>query len=60
MKIMERKQYNRPEVKNTKIDYSITMTLGSQDPVSPPGAPTDPNGENPVVNGFMNPFNWFK
>ena len=57
---MEKKKYTRPKVKNIKMDYSITMTLGSQDSVPPPGAPTDPNGENPVNSGFINPFKWFK
>jgi len=57
MKIMEKKKYNKPEIKNTKIDYSITLTQSSQDPVDP-GAP-NAGGPAPFPE-FLNPMKWFK
>lgn len=57
MKIMEKKKYNNPEVKHTKIDFSITLTQSSQDPApnNGPGAPNSPPNEI-----FINPLKWFK
>ncbi len=57
MKTMEKKSYVKPEIKNTKIDYSITLTQSSQDPApnNGPGVPTSPPDEI-----FINPLKWFK
>jgi hypothetical protein len=59
MKIMEKKRYYKPEVKNTKIDFSITLTPSSQDPMNPdaPGCTTCPP---PNPTEFFNPLKWFK
>jgi len=54
---MEKKSYVKPEIKNTKIDYSITLTQSSQDPVDP-GTPTG-GGPAPFPE-FLNPMKWFK
>ena len=61
MKIMEKKRYNKPEVKHTKIDFSITLTLGSNDvtPNNSPGVDNNPDGI-PVNAPFINPFKWFR
>jgi Fe-S cluster assembly iron-binding protein IscA len=58
MQTMEKRRYNKPEVKNTKIDFSITLTGSSQDPVNP----NDPNCTTcpPPFPQFMNPLKWFK
>ncbi len=52
---MGKKNYKRPVVKNTKIDYSITLTQSSQDNL--PGPPDTINPPNEV---FINPLNWLK
>lgn len=59
MKIMEKKKYNKPEVKSTKIDVCINLQPTSNDNVGEPTVPTDPPNET-GVGGFMNPFKWFK
>ncbi len=56
---MEKKKYNKPEVKNTKIDFSITLTGSSQDPVDPnnPNCTNCPPG---YPTNFFNPLKWFR
>ena len=56
-KTMEKKTYIKPEIKNTKIDYSITLTQSSQDQVGP-GTPT--GGGPAAFPEFLNPMKWFK
>jgi len=52
---MEKKRYIKPEVSNTKIDYSITLTQSSQDELpGPPDTISPPNEE------FINPLKWFR
>ena len=55
---MEKKKYNKPEVKNTKIDFSITLT-GTSQTYKDPGAEgcTECPPEYPP---FLNPLKWFK
>ena len=53
---MKKKVYTKPEVNYTEIDYSITLTLSSQDSVGPPPDNGCPDGEI----CFTNPFKWFK
>ena len=61
---MEKKNYNKPEVNSTKIDFSITLTQASPNGATPNGAPVEvpvnPPNESSVVNVFINPFKWFK
>ena len=62
MKIMEKKRYNKPEVKQTELDSSINILLVSCLPEDfPCNGPVyqDPNAEL-GQGGFMNPFKWFK
>ena len=57
MKIMEKKRYNKPEVKSTKIDVFINLQPASPNDIV--GDPTDngcPDGEI----CFINPIKWFK
>jgi hypothetical protein len=53
---MEKKNYFKPEVTKTVIDYSITLTQSSQTPMDPN---TDPNAPPPFPQ-FLNPMKWFK
>jgi hypothetical protein len=57
MKTMEKKSYFKPVISRTEIDYSITLTQSSQDPVDP-GTPTS-GGIEPFPE-FINPMKWFK
>ncbi len=55
---MEKKIYNKPEVKQTKLDSSINILLVSCLPQDEPcngPVTTDPEGEI-----FINPFKWLK
>jgi hypothetical protein len=54
---MEKKKYYKPVILRTEVDYSITLTLGSQDPEDP-GAPNG-GGPSPFPE-FLNPMKWFK
>lgn len=53
---MEKKRYNKPEVKNTKIDFSITLTQNSNSTPPPNSVITTP----PTGGGFLNPLNWLR
>lgn len=52
---MEKKYYKKPEIIKTDLDYSITLTQSSNDPVPPP-----PDTINPPNEIFINPIKWFK
>jgi hypothetical protein len=57
MKTMEKKSYFKPVITRTEIDYSITLTQSSNDPVDP-GTPT--SGSPEPFPEFINPMKWFK
>lgn len=61
---MEKKKYNKPEVKNTKLDSSINLVLMSaNDPIDPnctPNTPSCPTPPPALPGDFINPFKWFK
>ncbi len=52
---MEKKKYNKPELKITELDNSISIYLNSYETQNPQNViQTPPSGS------FINPFNWFK
>ena len=57
---MEKKRYNRPKVKNTKMDYSINIQLVSANSPAPGGGPNDVPQCPPNEICFVDPFKWFK
>jgi hypothetical protein len=60
MSIMEKKRYKKPEVSNTKIDYSINLVLMSEgEDVGEPDVAPLPNDPVETV-GLINPFKWFR
>jgi len=51
---MEKKKYNKPEVIQTEVDYSITITAGTPDINGTVATPSS------TQDGFLNPMNWIK
>ncbi len=58
MKIMEKKKYNKPVVKQTVLDSSINILLASCLPEDEPC--NGPIITNPAGEVFINPFKWLK
>jgi hypothetical protein len=55
---MEKKRYNKPEVKQTVLDSSINILLASCLPQDEPC--NGPIITNPGGEVFINPFKWLK
>lgn len=57
---MGKKAYTQPKVRNTKLDFSITLTQVSENTPAPGGGPYDVPQCPPGEICFVDPLKWFK